>query len=878
MFRRGRSGRDSTRLTSTHASVVRRGAGVLGARRPEMESLEFRHLLAGVSVVNQLAPSYDLFVLGDRFREETRAACDQEDRVYADLTRLPAPVAADFNLDGDFTTDDFITYFQDASLQEVFGRDDSSQLNEAFDIAASIQLAPYEIKSRLTGPPECMLLDLVRTTPASDVYQESSMRADGLTPASLLTSMGAYSTVRFVSDVQFDQAGFVQTAALEVYLPNSAQLYSRSLSEYGKDGSLANYSTWVYSESGELRRRTTTTWNSIDAKDVQVTDARYFSEGQQEVLRLIHHQAAGGVELSRQTFRYEDGEPTSMVLEMYGDPASVTTRFENVDSFLPQDEDLADAPGLPYLVDLELAYRATVDLLRPHYEPILRMNEPRAFSQLEALIQTAHVTDSEATRFRNLKSYFQLSVELTDALRRNDLSTVYQRFGNLIDLSTGHWAPWFSEFMRTERLAIPLEPLRLFNLSDNSSTSEQQRLVELYTKTVGENPAAYFQQLQISPQTNARSVLESMRRAKVQIRLLELEADGGVPTFDWIAVPDKPEMEVYGIQPIVPLTGWYFFERDEAGNYDRNQISISVMRKRFSETELDEDAFYVMNLEDWPLDGTPEETAESLRKLKQAANHIHYFNPNLMIGFYRLMPVRDVTSAVGGRGDEGYAEWQRTNSRIAAALEDTVDLLFPSLYILHLGDADATTEERWSHYATENLREARRIADGKPLLAFIALYYHPNGGDANETRPNPKGWQWVEPELIAYQLLRLRELVDGHVLYNDLRTTWAELTDSGTVAALELLTQVRTLGMEAEFLSYYEELLVTHRDELVQKVELETRIYELEREQREANQQGHVRLAVRLGQDRAVAKTQLESAISLWPSLRSFVQDRVELH
>ena len=181
---------------------------------------------------------------------------------------------------------------------------------------------------------------------------------------------------------------------------------------------------------------------------------------------------------------------------------------------------------------------------------------------------------------------------------------------------------------------------------------------------------------------------------------------------------------------------------------------------------------------------------------------IHKYNPNLLIGYYRLIPRRNLNSSYTGPDSPEYAAWQAENDQLAAVLEGSIDVIFPSLYVLHLGHESQTTEERWMTYARENISEARRLSDGKPVVAFLSMYYQENGKRSVDNRPtNPKSGQWIEPEFLLYQLTELSSLVDGAALYDDRNKPWTQFETAGIVEALDLFRQVADKGQLEELRS-----------------------------------------------------------------------------
>jgi hypothetical protein len=90
---------------------------------------------------------------------------------------------------------------------------------------------------------------------------------------------------------------------------------------------------------------------------------------------------------------------------------------------------------------------------------------------------------------------------------------------------------------------------------------------------------------------------------------------------------------------------------------------------------------------------------------------------NGSLGYYGLAPPRDYWRAVGTAGAAGVAEWQ-TENEAYRRLASLVDAEYPSLYTFY-PDRDG-----WRRYALANLAEARRLAPGKAVIAFLWPQYH----------------------------------------------------------------------------------------------------------------------------------------------------------
>lgn len=121
--------------------------------------------------------------------------------------------------------------------------------------------------------------------------------------------------------------------------------------------------------------------------------------------------------------------------------------------------------------------------------------------------------------------------------------------------------------------------------------------------------------------------------------------------------------------------------------------------------------YLVIDIEHWPL--TNQDAANSLSRYEATLDIVRKVTPNVKIGLYNVLPVSDYWRAIGARGQSALNEWRFRNDDIARVLISHVDAIFPSIYTPY-GDKDA-----WITYATANLKEARRISQGKPVYCFL---------------------------------------------------------------------------------------------------------------------------------------------------------------
>ena len=602
----------------------------------------------------------------------------------------------------------------------------------------------------------------------------------------------------------------------------------------------------------------------------RLTNVYNFDDHGRLVLQRIHRFDINLKQLGLDIIKYEVGAPLQGQNSL---PAS----SEGANQQQLGSPELLEAGALPGLTDLSYlaqvrdAYLTARQRLEPQYREILRMNELQVQANLASLLSSSQLSPTEITRFRNLDLYFRLVKDLVSVQQNDEPRVLQQRYAGVVDATTGAWQPWFLDFAREEGLALPLPPLRVAFPPTDLAADEIAQLAARYRQVVGPNPMQYFQELRRAGTEQVSRVLESMRRVKVQLKLLQIELQGQAPAYEWLIARDKPDLASFGLQPVQLLASWYFFESDERNHYFLDQPSDAVIQKRVSENLTDEELFYAINIEHWELEGDLDVVQANLQKLRQVADLVHSYNPNLLVGFYRLLPRRDPSAAYLGPGTAQHDAWQAHNDRVAASLEDAVDVFFPSLYVLHLGDQNQTTAERWTTFAMGNIEEAVRIADGKPVLPFLSLYYHPNGSrdDYPALPRNLKGWQWVEPELLLYQMMKLDELADGFVLFNDLPTPWSNLVDTGLSESIQRFQSAGRDGRRGQLQAHYDRLFTQYHDELLAREATERLLAEkLQSFSRVRN--SNPRLANLLSREINQLQAQLDDMIQFWNLLAAY--------
>lgn len=184
-----------------------------------------------------------------------------------------------------------------------------------------------------------------------------------------------------------------------------------------------------------------------------------------------------------------------------------------------------------------------------------------------------------------------------------------------------------------------------------------------------------------------------------------------------------------------------------------------------------------LDYEQWPVDRRRYSAAEvkaSIARFRLVLKHARAAQPHFKFGFYGVVPLRDYNSPVGNNNAE-LQNWYQANDALQPLIDDvaksypslhsflytvqdSVDILYPSLYTFHNAPAD------WVKYATANIQEAKRLAKGKPVYAYIWPEYHGGGS---------LGGQEIDGDFWRLQLDTLKNLdIDGVVLWNGNFATW----------------------------------------------------------------------------------------------------------
>jgi len=142
----------------------------------------------------------------------------------------------------------------------------------------------------------------------------------------------------------------------------------------------------------------------------------------------------------------------------------------------------------------------------------------------------------------------------------------------------------------------------------------------------------------------------------------------------------------------------------------------------------------VLDFEDLYLTGSPATAAYHLRVLSLLATWAHAAAPGKAIGFYGLL----------NHTDQVYVS-------LAQQLTPIEDAFFPSMYTFN------DNRTGWRRRLLDDMRVAKQIAPGKPILPYIWPQYHEG---------TPKALQYLDASFWRFQLRTLRRYVPGAVIWS----------------------------------------------------------------------------------------------------------------
>ena len=223
--------------------------------------------------------------------------------------------------------------------------------------------------------------------------------------------------------------------------------------------------------------------------------------------------------------------------------------------------------------------------------------------------------------------------------------------------------------------------------------------------------------------------------------------------WDGTAYLGKPDLTSLGMIPITSLSTALLWGGDGKDTTDPpNPQTISSLLEQANLSK----ATAFLDIESWPVvSDDPSVVADSVHKYLVTMQSFEQFAPSAKFGFYAVAPIRDYWDAISGPGSAQYIAWQQRNDDVAP-IAMQADILFPSIYTFYPDEAG------WKKYAIAQIQEARRIAPGKPVYAFLWNQYEVEGTGSN----------YLPPDYWRMELETVRQYADGVVIWGGYQQNW----------------------------------------------------------------------------------------------------------
>ena len=198
--------------------------------------------------------------------------------------------------------------------------------------------------------------------------------------------------------------------------------------------------------------------------------------------------------------------------------------------------------------------------------------------------------------------------------------------------------------------------------------------------------------------------------------------------YDALKLSGKPDIGKYGIRSIgVIYTAALWLGVSDKKKLPCKKNVLNQVNKIRAKSKI-----ICLDIEHWPTKSDDKTVNQSIKRLSTIIQWIKTAYPDVLIGYYSMLPVRDYWRALRGKGSIDYKKWQKENDKLKL-LASSVDIIFPSIYTFY------NTSYCWVKYAQAQINEAKRY--GKPVVAFIWPYYHGSNKFRGGKPLSNKFWQ-----------------------------------------------------------------------------------------------------------------------------------------
>jgi len=215
--------------------------------------------------------------------------------------------------------------------------------------------------------------------------------------------------------------------------------------------------------------------------------------------------------------------------------------------------------------------------------------------------------------------------------------------------------------------------------------------------------------------------------------------------FDGTLYRNKPDFSHYGIRSVKIVAGQL---------WDRGKPEEGLPHEAQVHRVANEVAglgdMVILDIEHWSLQGQARTVEGSLSKYLTVLRWFREAKPDVTVGYYGTVPIRDYWRAIKDSKTTEHEAWRAENDHLGE-LAAAVDVLFPSLYTFY------NDREGWKKFAIAQIAEARRYGGGKPVYVFLWPEFHDSNRLLKGTYLSASFWQ--------LQLETAKAYADGVVIW-----------------------------------------------------------------------------------------------------------------
>lgn len=217
--------------------------------------------------------------------------------------------------------------------------------------------------------------------------------------------------------------------------------------------------------------------------------------------------------------------------------------------------------------------------------------------------------------------------------------------------------------------------------------------------------------------------------------------------FDGTLYKKKPNLSKYGIRRaniLYASTLW----PDWHTNGHTTEFPTRTTILKLANQAKNKGEITILDIEHWQVKGRPEIVGKSVNQYSLLAKMFHEVQPELQLGYYGLVPIRDYHRAIKNIKSDEFMAWKNENDKLSS-IAMNVDILFPSIYTFY------PDQQGWLAYAIAQIQEARRFK--KPVYVFLWPQFH----DSNRLLRG----KYIPPEFWKLQLETAYKYADGIVIW-----------------------------------------------------------------------------------------------------------------